>query len=73
MRTLAKSLAVLAMVVYTASAAANYPTFDYHGEPPVTDNRWVADIAKNQVVQALVVLADILSGTIPVVTVEVNL
>jgi len=68
-----RTLAVLAAVVYLSGSMAVYPTFDYHGEPPVTDNRWVADVVRNPVVQALAMLSAILSGTVPVVTMEMKL
>jgi len=68
-----KALAVLAMVVYTASAAVDFPTFDYHGEPPVQENRWVADAVGNPIVQAAAVIAAVLSQTMPLVTMEVKL
>ena len=68
-----KSFAVLALVVYTASAAVNYPTFDYHGEPPVVENRWVADTVRDPVVQVLAVAAAAAFKTVPIITMEVHL
>jgi hypothetical protein len=67
-----KSLAVLAMVVYSASAAVNYPTFDYHGETE-TDNQWVVQAVNNPMVQAAAVVAAVLTKTVPLTTMEVGL